>query len=155
MKAIDRIRARLAKEGLSGRVPELEEELEALGDRMINDAFLTKKRDNITYNQHDAYGWGLFFNGSLIKKNFITPQKRAQIPRDTDYWGRDNVSYDIDHFVPSDPKGYVLLVLNSVYYSIQQEDRGQEVLSQEIFQMDELQQKYNGHIELVNMTRRR
>ena len=126
-------------------------ELAKEGDKVINNAFKTKTTKNETFNEHDAFVYGVFFNGELKKYGFIGSQKATEKTSDwkregiKSGYGRDWAEEAIKGY-KSKGKGFELVVLVCTFYSSINEGRGYKVISQSISGLDAVAMKYGGRV---------
>lgn len=147
MKAIDDIREKL-KELKDAPDPTVVAYLQQLGkealdfaDREVHDKY---KLGVDLGNQLDAYGYGVYFNGQLIKQGYLPKKRRMDhigkrgknagkmIPgavgpdRHRHKYGRPEALHAIQQHV-AQPVGYELFLCNAMYYSsVHEEGRGKE-----------------------------
>ncbi len=125
------------------------------GDRIIKLAARTAETTERTGNQGDAYGWGVFYNGSLKKIGFWTPLPAAHkahkgygdVPDGT---GRQWVTEFFRGEYESKSKGFELVCVNAAFYTAIQERGGGRlkhkwrVISQVYSDVDALKKKFKG-----------
>lgn len=129
--------------------------LEQQGKRIITEAKRTKETQNRSYNQYDAYGYLVYYNG-VLKRWSLSPElsygekhrgwERYGIP---DATGSEWAAMFRRDFEP--PKsGFALVVFNAAFYSlIQEEGAGKlhnsyRILSQVVGSLREIQGKFKG-----------
>lgn len=133
------------------------------GKRIITEAKRTKETQNDSYNQYDAYGYLVYYNG-VLKKWSISPEladephrgwKKYGIPDATGTQWADMFKAD---FEP--PKsGFALVVFNAAFYSlIQEEGAGRlthqyQILSQVVGSLQDIKNKFkNSTLSGINIT---
>lgn len=163
MKALDEIRNYFAgyaqkpkgSKGGARNVP-LEQELARLGDDVCREAYQTKARGNITGNQANAYFWALYLKRKMIAHGFAeedlasSPALLSKEVMGADVYGRDEAEDMMQNYIPEVDE-YVLLVSNAIWYSKEQEGRGEPVLSQELPRLYDAADKYGGQITFGNL----
>lgn len=132
------------------------------GERIANDALLTKQSQNDTMNQADAYGYAVFYDGVLKKKGYAAiemstkPHKGWEKYGIPDGTGRDWLNEFFAEWRPK-AKGFVLIVVNAAFYSRileegTQNNRGGKnvparkfrIITQIASEMKDLQGKFKG-----------
>lgn len=124
-------------------------------ERILQKANQTRETQNDTYNQEDAYGYGIYYNDKLLKKGYLNDTPKAnEIHKG---WAKHNIEANtgrgyldeyLDNYKPS-KKGLTLIVVNAVYYSPILEDgrqgnsgRRYKILSQIASDFKQLEIKY-------------
>lgn len=111
------------------------EELAKDGYKVINHAFDNKWTGDDKMNEHDAFVYGVFFDGMLRKYGFLEPKQateKANGWRDKGIpskYGRDWAEEAIKDYKPK-KNGFELVVLVATFYSKINEGRGYKVISQ-------------------------
>lgn len=124
-------------------------------ERILEKANATRQTKNDTYNQEDAYGYGIYYNGKLLKKGYLNDTPLAKEIHKG--WAKHNIKANtgrgyldeyLDNYKQS-KKGLTLVVANAVYYSPILEDgrqsnngRRYKILSQIASDIKELEIKY-------------
>ena len=67
------------------------EELAKEGQKIINNAELTAKVTNRSMNLRDAYVYGVYYNGNLVKFGFVGNQQSKSIHSG---WAKNNIEAD-------------------------------------------------------------
>ena len=125
------------------------------GKNIITEAKRTKETQNDTYNQYDAYGYLVYYNGSL-KRWSLSPElsfgekhkgwEKYGIP---DATGSEWAEMFKREFEPP-KRGFALVVFNAAFYSlIQEEGAGKlthkfQILSQVVGDLKDIQGKFRG-----------
>ena len=97
--------------------------LAAQGQRMVDEAYRSKDAQDRSGNMHDAYGWAVYVNGSVVRKGDAGTQMSQEIHKG---WAKHGIPADtgrgyLEEFfatyqdVPQ--KGMALVVVNAVYYA--------------------------------------
>lgn len=165
MKAFDDVKAYLeaARKDLEENGdPAIIADLKALGKRIIEAAQESKQTGNITGNQLDAFGYGVYYNKRLISTGYLANKYRmdhnskrtgkiaigAEQDKRRKVWGRAEAFNATKNFVP-DRDGYVLFIVNAMYYSSVHENKyGRQIVRQEIpAAFEELRSRYK-HVDL-------
>ena len=137
--------------------------LEQQGRKIITEAKRTKDAQNDTYNQYDAYGYLVYYNG-VLKRWSLSPELADEkhkgwakygIP---DASGTEWANMFREQFEP--PKsGFALVVFNAAFYSLIQEEgagkltRKFQILSQVAGSLKDLQGKFRGaSLNGINIT---
>lgn len=160
MRSIDRIIRKVEDYGINF-IPvsdsELVKRLVKAGRKIISDAYSSKETNNVRYNQHDAYGYAVYYDGKEIPgtRGYLgaAMSKKAVKLNGKEWRGREAVSRFLDEY-PAPEGNYVTLVaVNAMFYSEMQEKgvapmhHAFRILSQTFNQLDELkaelEDKYN------------
>lgn len=126
------------------------------GRKIVTKAQRTKTVGNRSFNQADAFGYVVYYNGEAKRTGYAntTPQsseahrgwEKHGIPEGT---GREWLEDFIASFEPPQ-KGFALLIVNAAFYSrIQEEGAGKyrepfQILSQVVMDIKALQSKLEG-----------
>lgn len=126
--------------------------LEAQGKKIIAEAKATKETKNDTFNQYDAFGYLVYFNGDLKRWSSFPPKaekphkgwEKHDIPAAT---GSAWAEMFKDEFKPP-KKGFSLVVFNAAFYSrIQEEGTASvkyKILSQVVGSMKGITEQFKG-----------
>jgi len=135
----------------------LTERLAVEGQSIINQAASNKTTLNRKMNEHDAYVYGVFYDGVLQKYGYVGSKLATEKAHG---WVKNNIEPDygrnwatkaIKSFTPATIKGYELVVLSTTFYSEINEDRGYKVISQLMGEMQSLTDKFKGgKIRVIN-----
>lgn len=120
------------------------------GRKIVTKAQRTKTVGNQTFNQADAFGYVVYYNGQAKRTGYanVTPQSKGEhkgweregIPAGT---GREWLDEFINTYDP--PKsGFALLIVNAAFYSNIQESGDWVILSQVVMDIKELEAKIKG-----------
>ena len=126
--------------------------LSEAGARITEMAYSMKAAKDDTFNQHDAFGWGVYFNKAIVNSGAVGEEK-AHKPTTGRYKlkGRTEVMNSLRAYEPEEP-GYVLVITNALWYSVIQElgwgGRKFPVISPILPEMEKLK----GHIKGVEVT---
>lgn len=104
--------------------------LDQIGLDAITNAFNTKDPKNDTYNQRDAYGYGIYMGTTLVKMGFLEGEKAKELAKGLKQSGRSLAEEMLTSYVPK-TDGYTLCLVNAVFYSGIHEARGLKVLFKE------------------------
>lgn len=104
--------------------------LDKIGLDAITNAFNTKDPKNDTYNQRDAYGYGIYRGNTLVKMGFLEGEKANKLAKGLKQSGRSLAEEMLIGYVPK-TDGYTLCLVNAVFYSGIHEARGLKVLFRE------------------------
>lgn len=120
------------------------------GRSIIEEAYATKETGNVRYNQHDAYGYAVYYDGAEIPgtRGYLGGEKSTRPVR---YRGKSvSGRSEVDSFLGSyKAKGgdcLTLVAVNAMFYSEIQEKgaytlkRSFRILSQTYYRLDELKQ---------------
>lgn len=127
------------------------------GRTIITEAYATKETNNVRYNQHDAYGYAVYFNGEEISgtRGYLGAEMSVRPARlkGKDWRGRRAVDDFLSSFSASEGNVVTLVAVNAMFYSEIQEKgagtlrRSYRILSQTFDQLEELKKeledKYN------------
>lgn len=150
--------------------------LARVGDKAIHSAveeggLMGKDPGNITGNQIDAFAWGVYFNGMLVRSGFIKDSWRLEHDSPTRKnkvtgqalslygappikWhgktlrGRAEAKKALRNFTPPH-RGYTLFITNAMPYSIVQESRNLHVISQLFDYLYILKSKYSSKFTTI------
>lgn len=130
--------------------------LEKSGKKIIENAQNSKDVGNDTFNQHDAYGAAVYYNGEL--KRFASLDSKSirdhhgstyyNIPAGT---GEEWADMFLKEYEPP-KKGFALVCFNAAYYSVIQETYTYRIISQEYTDMEKILKhfpKRSGRIEVL------
>lgn len=134
------------------------------GERIANEALLTKQSQNDTMNQADAYGYAVFFDGMLKKKGYAAAEMSGEMHKGWEKYGipdgtgRDWLNEFFAEWRPK-AKGFVLIVVNAAFYSRILEEgtyrnrngksvpaRKYRIITQIASEMKDLQGKFKGSV---------
>lgn len=121
------------------------------GRRIVTNAQATKKVGNQTFNQADAFGYVVYYNGKVKMKGYanLTPESKephrgweaAGIPEGT---GREWLEEFIATY-KAPASGFVLLIVNAAFYTGIQETKWKyRVISQTYGELDSIAAKFKG-----------
>lgn len=126
------------------------------GKKIASKALASKDAKNRTYNQADAFGYIVFYNGKIERKGYANTTPKAEKGHKgwnrigvKDGSGREWLDEFIDTWKP-ESKGFVLIVVNAAFYSgILEQARGSvqrkyRIISQIWSDMETLQSKFKG-----------
>nr|DAE42648.1 MAG TPA: hypothetical protein [Caudoviricetes sp.] len=136
---------------------EIVQRLMNAGRTIIEDAYATKDTNNVRYNQHDAYGYAVYFDGKEIDgtRGYLGAEmsQRPVKLKGTLWYGRKAVDRFLDSFLAEEGNVVTLVAVNAMFYSEMQEKgvsplrRSYRILSQTFNQLEELkaelEEKYN------------
>lgn len=123
------------------------------GERIAIDAKGTRDTNIDTGNQEDAYGWGVYFQGKLVKYGYPVPKGATEKHVDINGqkgWGRDWIFQFLSKDFKPETDGFCLVVANAAWYSVDHEDGATptgtkyRIISQSIGMMNSLKQKFKG-----------
>ena len=133
------------------------------GARLAKRAADTKNTKNRTFNQEDAFGYVVFYDGKVKSKGYANPTPKAEkghkgwdaigIP---DGSGREWLDDFMQTWKP-ESRGFVLIIVNAAFYSvIQEEKRGAvqsdyRIISQLKDDMNDLGKKFRGANSSIKM----
>lgn len=121
------------------------------GMKIVSKAQATKQRGNQTYNQADAFGYVVYYNGKAVRQGYANtaPQSKAthhgwakyNIPDGT---GRSWLNDFIQEYKPP-TKDFALLIVNAAFYSaIQEKKYKYQIISQTFGALDQIAAKFDG-----------
>lgn len=121
------------------------------GRKIVTNAQATKKVGNQTFNQADAFGYVVYYNGTVKRKGYanIAPEskkphhgwKAAGIPAGT---GREWLEEFISTY-EAPKSGFALLIVNAAFYTAIQETKWKyRVISQTYGELDSIAEKFKG-----------
>lgn len=95
------------------------------GAEMIQEAYATKETENDTYNQHDAYTYGVFYMGRLVEQGFLIDGELSKtVHRGWDKHGYPSGTgreYATDAMKALEGSvgrnGFALVVMNPMFYT--------------------------------------
>lgn len=137
-------------------------ELMVAGDNIINEAWESKETGNILYNQHDAYGYAVYFDGKEIAgaRGYLDTElskEGAEYSETVTIKGRDAVNDFLDGYEAPTGDIFTLVTVNAMWYSEEQElgltkSRAEyAILSQTFYRLDELkntiEKKYGAKLQ--------
>lgn len=126
------------------------DELSKDGQRLINEAYNTKTTQNRKYNEHDAYVFGVYYNGNLMKYGFVGGKMAIKEANGwakagiTPFYGRDVAEDAIHSYKPKLTRGFALVILVTTFYSAINENKGYKIISQAVSDLSSLTRKYKG-----------
>ena len=137
---INRIGKAVDRDGLSTVI----EYLATLGQETIENMYAEKGTNDDLYNQRDAYGFGVYYNGKLVKEGYLEGEKSTAPSRDRKLRGRREAKKAIKNYTP-DRQGYVLYLVNAMHYSaVHQKRHKQIIVSRCLYAAkQEIEDKYN------------
>lgn len=149
-KPFDDILSLIKAESTREADPDIVAKLREVGKKVIMNAYKTRATKEDLGNQIDAYGFGVFYNGKLVAQGYLDSNKslgfsrrdhqnkdgtfgKGALPdRKRNKRGRIEALHAVQKFVPSQP-GYVLYIVNSMWYSSIHESWGLPIISQALF----------------------
>lgn len=99
-------------------VSQLADKLIKKGKDLVEEALRTKTYEHDTYNLHDSYGAGVYYNGRLIREYYNTPSKAKKPKKNLGEleYGKDNIrDYLHEEYKPT-TNGIVLVVVATMFY---------------------------------------
>lgn len=99
-------------------VSQLADKLIKKGKDLVEEALRTKTYEHDTYNLHDSYGAGVYYNGRLVREYYNTPSKAKKPKKNLGEleYGKDNIrDYLHEEYKPT-TNGIVLVVVASMFY---------------------------------------
>ena len=131
------------------------------GKEIISEAYRTKETKNRRYNQHDAYGYAVYYNGDEIPgtRGYLGSEmsKGAVRLNGEDLRGRSEVDRFLDNYIAPTGRKFTLLVVNAMFYSRMQENGVKplatkyRILSQMISKLNDISVQMHGSVRLINM----
>ncbi len=126
--------------------------LEKEGQDIIDEAYRTKDTGNVSYNQHDAYAYAIYYYGRLMRKGYAeggvmsTGTHRGWAKMNyPDGTGREYADGSIDAYKASTKAPFTMIVLNGIYYSnIHERKWDFKILSQEADRLEILAKTLKG-----------
>lgn len=129
------------------------------GIRIMEEAEASRDTNNVTGNQHDAYGCAVYYNGNKVKDAYLDEIATRPARLKGSYAkyrdGRKNIEDFLNSYDAESGNRYVLVVANAMIYSVWQEhgmvptvNRTIRILSQISGLMDELSIRYKGKVRL-------
>lgn len=134
------------------------------GQRIAREAAATKTTGNVTYNQKDAFGYVVYFNGAVKRMGYAYPAemskkkhrgwKEGGIPDGT---GRQWLDMFVKEYTPRDmvARGFALVVVNAAYYTSFQDQSypgtmaKYRVISQIYGSLDNIAAKLKGKVKAL------
>lgn len=120
------------------------------GRSIVEEAYATKETRNIRYNQHDAYGYAVYYDGAEIPgtRGYLGSEMstRPVKYRGKPVSGRPEVDSFLGSYKAKNGNFLTLVAVNAMFYSEMQENgahtltRSFRILSQTYYRLDELQQ---------------
>lgn len=127
---------------------ELVQRLMAAGENIITEAYDTKDTNNVRYNQHDAYGYAVYYDGSEIQgtRGYLgAALSKKPVKLKGELWyGREAVDKWLTAYKAPSGNVVTLAAVNAMFYSEIQEKgaytlkRVYKILSQTFDQFEEL-----------------
>lgn len=122
------------------------------GNKIVTEAMATKAVGNITFNQNDAFGYAVFYNGKEKKRGYANPTPRATEthrgyePMDVaDGTGREWLNDFLSTYDGIPSKGFALIIVNAAYYTVFHERKFHyQVISQTYGSLQEIAERYAG-----------
>lgn len=120
------------------------------GQKIINKAYSSKTTQNRSMNEHDAYVFGVFYNGELVRFGFVgskiaTKKAHGWAKEGIEpFFGREVAEEEINKFKPLSNVGFELVCLVTTFYSGINETKGYRIISQVLDGMEQLSSKYKG-----------
>lgn len=168
MKAFDNIKKTLGdmaeSSGVGAKVSADNPDVKKLcsyGQEIISEAYRTKDTKNRRYNQHDAYGYAVYYDGYEIPdtRGYLGGEmsKGAVRLNGEELRGRSEVDRFLDSYVAPTGRKLTLLVVNAMFYSQMQENgvapltTKYRILSQMISKLNDISIQMHGSVRLVNM----
>lgn len=139
----DRMLTRIRQE-LDDPTPndEVLDALKAIGKAAIEEAERTKATLNDTYNQIEAFAFGVYFNGRVYRQGYLDKGKYRNVHTNAagkeakgaekdrrGKYGRSQALHAIRDHKPTH-RGYELYLTNAIWYSMIHEEWGLPILSQ-------------------------
>lgn len=137
------------------------EKLGKEGERIITEMERTNNITNRSYNLHDAYVYGVYYKGVLMKYGFVgSPMSSG----DHKGWSKaginanDGRGYAMEALSEFKSKGigYELVVVNAIYYAQILEDGTQapngkkyKIVSQSLSELGVMQSELGGNIKIL------
>lgn len=127
------------------------------GERIISEALFSRDTKNYLHNQHDAYGYAVYYDGKMIPGaiGFVGEEESKKPWRggQPEGRGRDLVMDFLENYdAPAGPR-YTLVVANAMPYSMWQEkglvpgvNRRLRILSQMTGELNSLARELNGKL---------
>ena len=120
--------------------------LRDIGRRTIRRAADSKATLDDTFNQLEAFAFGVYFNGRVYRQGYLDEQryrnthknaagkeaKGAEKDRKRGKYGRSQALHEINEKYHPEHRGYVLYFTNAMWYSLIHEKWGLPIISQEI-----------------------
>lgn len=137
-------------------INEIVNKLAADGQAIINNAYYTKTTKNRTFNEHDAFVYGVYCYGKLMKYGFVgnplaTEKAHGWKAKGIEEgFGRDWAEEAIRGYKAT-PKSLELVVLVCTFYSQINEGKGYRIISQTLNELDGLASEYKGKVKLINL----
>lgn len=95
--------------------------LSDVGKETIEGMFQSKFPGNDLYNQRDAFGYGIYFNGKLVKEGYLDGELSKAPSKHRKQRGREEAKKAISQYTPL-TDGYELYLVNAMHYSRAQEE---------------------------------
>lgn len=123
------------------------------GDRIAKDAKGTRDTNIETGNQEDAYGWGVYYQGRLVKYGYPVPKGASEKHVDIHGnlgWGRDWIFKFLSQEFKPESNGFCLVVANAAWYSIDHEYGSTptgtiyRIISQSVYLMNNIKRNFKG-----------
>lgn len=123
------------------------------GSRIADDAKGTRDTNIDTGNQEDAYGWGVYYQGKLVRYGYPVPKGATEKHVDIHGkkgWGRDWIYKFLSQDFKPETNGFCLVVANAAWYSIDHEYGATptgavyRIISQSVYLMKDIQKQFKG-----------
>lgn len=140
-------------------------ELSRIAKDTLQRAAESKRTGNMTMNQMEAYGYGIFFNGTLMRQGYLDQKRyRGSHQNKKGRWvdtagpdpkrgkmGRVEALHAIQGHV-SDYDGYELYLVNAMWYSSAHEAWGLKIITQELIETaNEIQSAFGVDVYLSEL----
>lgn len=123
------------------------------GSRIADEAKGTRDTEIDTGNQEDAYGWGVYYKGKLVKYGYPVPKGAKEKHVDVNGklgWGRDWIFKFLSKEFKPATDGFSLVVANAAWYSLDHE-YGEtptgaiyRIISQSVYLLKGIQRNFKG-----------
>lgn len=118
------------------------------GRKIVAKAQRTKAVGNRTFNQADAFGYVVYYNGEAKRTGYANTAPQSKEPHRG--WKQHDIPDGtgrewLDEFISTydaPQKGFALLIVNAAFYSNIQEGKNWEILSQVVTDIKELKSKF-------------
>lgn len=144
------------------------DKLSKKGTSIIQKAYETKGTKDRTYNQHDAYTYGVFYKGKLVKQGYLVGGQMStrvhggwpkhNYPSGTGKEYADDAMKALEGQIGRD--GFALVVMNPIYYTKILENGAQspagvkyQIISQMYDEMEMFAKEIKGTVRQFNTIR--
>ena len=140
--------AKLYDKAINMIVNELDRDAKAV----LRECVQERDYEHRTYNLYDSYGYGIYVNGRLRKKGYLSSSPRAT--ENKKWYGEEIKGRDqIDEFLNNgfNPSGLidVAVVATMPYAKVLEYKYGYKVISMSFQKLSELKYKYNGIVSII------